>query len=285
VLAISQAGQASGQGRPREPGGYELGGLDEVEEFLTGVRRGTAPDTVLATVLCTEVVQAGAHAVWLGDRRWTELVHRHHELVRQALNRYGGREVEAGDRGVVAVFDGTARAIRCAIAVRDELLKLGLRIRAAIHAGECEVASGRPRGLAFRLTAAFTAAAQLGEVLVSSTVKDLVVGSGIEFAERGSREVEGVPGAWRLFAAGPAAPRQEDHPPPSPATALSRRESEVARLLASGLSNKEIASRLYLSERTVDNHVHNILAKLSFGSRVQVASWLARNEHTRLSTR
>jgi len=255
--------------------------LAEVQEFLTGVRGGAAPDSMLATVLCTNVAQAGAHAVWLGDKRWNQLVDRHHAVVRKALARYRGREVEAGERGVTAVFDGTARAIRCALEVRDELLDLGLRIRAGIHAGECEVAGGRPRGVALHVASAVMAAAQPDEVLVSGTVKDLVVGSGLEFADRGSREFAGVPGSWSLFAAGTLrpSPGKESVPVAVPAS-LSRREQEVARLLADGLSNRDIAERLYLSERTIDNHVHHILDKLGFDSRVQVATWLARNEHS-----
>ena len=252
--------------------------LGEVQEFLTGARSTPAPESMLATVLCTEVAQAGAHALWLGDKRWTQLVDRHHAVVRKALTRYRGREIEAGERGVTAVFDGTARAIRCALEVRDELLELGLRIRAGVHAGECEVAGGRPRGVALHIAAGVMGAGQPDEVLVSGTVKDLVVGSGLEFADRGSREFPGVQGSWSLFAAGPT-------PPSEPATevapalgqaALSRRQQEVVQLVARGLSNREIAERLYLSERTVDNHVHNILAKLGFDSRVQVATWLAR---------
>ena len=255
--------------------------IGEVQEFLTGVRSGSAPETMLATVLCTNVTQAGAHAVWLGDKRWNQLVDRHHAVVRRALAQYAGREIEAGEHGVTAVFDGTARAIRCALDVRDELLDLGLRIRAGLHAGECEMRGGRPRGVALQIASTVMGAAQPGEVLVSGTVKDLVVGSGLEFADRGTREFAGVPGSWNLFAAEPKQPGRVDEPehPVAPAT-LSRREREVAALLARGLSNREIAGRLYLSERTIDNHVHHILDKLGFDSRVQVATWLARNEHS-----
>ncbi|HEY0783523.1 MAG TPA: alpha/beta fold hydrolase [Thermoanaerobaculia bacterium] len=248
--------------------------VGEVQEFLTGVRAGPVPETMLATVLCTSVAQAGAHAVWLGDRRWGQLVDRHLAVVRKALARFHGREIEAGENGVTAVFDGTARAIRCALEVRDQLLESGLRIRAGLHAGECEVAGGSPRGVALQVAAGVMAAAQPGEVLVSGTVRDLVAGSGLEFQERGRREFAGAPGGWMLFSAG-AAPE----PPsarPAGADALSRREQEVAALVASGLSNRQIAERLYLSERTVDNHVHHILAKLGFDSRIQVATWLAR---------
>jgi DNA-binding CsgD family transcriptional regulator len=233
---------------------------------------------MLATVLCTNVTQAGAHAVWLGDKGWNQLVDRHHDVVRHALARYGGREIEAGAHGVTAVFDGTARAVRCALDVRDQLLELGLRIRAGLHAGECEIRDGRPRGVALKVASTVMGAAQPGEVLVSGTVKDLVVGSGLEFADRGSREFAGVPGSWSLFAAGPEEARHLDQPVHA-AAALSRREHEVAQLLARGLSNREIAGRLYLSERTIDNHVHHILDKLGFDSRVQVATWLAKNEH------
>jgi pimeloyl-ACP methyl ester carboxylesterase/DNA-binding CsgD family transcriptional regulator len=253
--------------------------IGEIQEFLTGVRTSAAPETVLATVLCTRVAQAGAHAVWLGGRQWNDLVDRHHAAVRKALARYGGREVEAGEQGITAVFDGTARAIKCALEIRDQLLELGLRIRAGIHAGECELAGGRPRGVALHVASSIMDAAQPSEVLVSSTVKDLVVGSGLEFAERGTREFVGVPGSWSMFAAGrdqPASAAVAAADQPVISTTLSRREQEVAGLLARGLSNREIADRLYLSERTVDNHVHHILAKLGFDSRVQIATWVAR---------
>jgi len=254
--------------------------IGEVEEFLTGARTSPASDTMLATVLCTNVSQAGAHAIWLGDERWNELVDRHHAVVRSSLVRYAGREIVAGEHGVTAVFDGTARAIRCALDVRDELLELGLRIRAGLHTGECEVGQGRPRGVALKVASSVMGAARPGEVLVSGTVKDLVVGSGLEFADRGLREFPGVPGAWSLFAAGPEEAGAATYSSRSTGRRpLSRREHEVAVLLAGGLSNREIADRLYLSERTVDNHVHHILDKLGFDSRVQVATWLERNEH------
>jgi pimeloyl-ACP methyl ester carboxylesterase/DNA-binding CsgD family transcriptional regulator len=252
--------------------------IGEVQEFLTGARSIPLPETMLATVLCTNVAQAGAHAVWMGGRQWHDLVDRHHTVARRAITRYAGREIEAGEHGITAVFDGTARAIKCALEIRDQLLELGLRIRAGVHSGECEIAGGRPRGVALHVASSIMAAAQPGEVLVSSTVKDLVVGSGLEFAERGAREFAGLPGSWGLFAAGrdqPAAASVQLDPPPVIAT-LSRRENEVAQLLARGLSNREIAERLYLSERTVDNHVHHILAKLGFDSRVQIATWMAR---------
>jgi len=255
--------------------------LGEIQEFLTGVRTEPAPDTMLATVLCTNVAQAGAHAIWLGDKRWNQLVDRHHSVVRKALARYSGREIEAGEQGMTAVFDGTARAIRCALDVRDQLLRLGLRVRAGLHAGECEVGDGRPRGVPLHVAMSVMKAAPPGEVLVSGTVKDLVAGSGLEFADRGARVFEGVPGSWSLFAAGPLEKAQTTTQAARATSAvdLSRRERDVAQLLAQGLSNRAIGERLYLSERTIDNHVHHILDKLGFDSRVQVAAWIARNEH------
>jgi pimeloyl-ACP methyl ester carboxylesterase/DNA-binding CsgD family transcriptional regulator len=254
--------------------------LGEIQEFLTGARSAPAPDTMLATVLCTEVAQAGAHAVWLGDKRWHQLVDSHHAVVRKALKQYSGKEIEAGERGITAVFDGTARAIRCAIDVRDELLHLGLRIRAGVHAGECEMAGGRPRGIALHVASNVMEVAQPGEVLVSGTVKDLVVGSGLEFTDRGVRVFSGIPGSWSLYSAGPQQAAEAAEPVRAGGgIELSRREREVAQLVARGMSNKEIAERLYLSERTIDNHVHHILDKLGFDSRVQVATWLVKNEH------
>src|SRR5207247_9875179 len=216
--------------------------LGQIQEFLTGVRTAPAPDTMLATVLCTEVAQAGAHAVWLGDRRWHHLVDSHHAVVRKALSRDHGREIEAGERGITAVFDGTARAIRCAIDVRDELLQLGLRIRAGVHAGECEVADGRPRGVALHVASSVMEAAQPGEVRVAGTIKDLVAGSGLEFADRGVRVFSDLPGSWTVYAAGPEqAPATAEPVRAGMAIELSRREREVAQLVARGLSNREIA--------------------------------------------
>src|SRR5256885_283906 len=232
--------------------------LGEVQEFLTGVRTAPPPDTMLATVLCTNVAQAGAHAVWLGDKRWHQLVDSHHAVVRSALARYSGREIDAGQRGVTAVFDGTAPAIRCALAVGDGFLQLGLRIRVGVHAGECEIGDGRPRGVALHVASSVMEAAQPGEVLVSGTVKDLVVGSGLEFSDRGVRVFAGIPGQWSIYAVGAhvaaASASLQATTPRGPT--LSRREGEVAQLLADGLSNREIAGRLFASERTVDNHVH-----------------------------
>jgi class 3 adenylate cyclase len=175
--------------------------LDEVEEFLTGTRPVHEPDRVLATVLFTDIVGSTQRAVELGDRRWRELLEAHEAAVRAELARYGGREVDTAGDGFLATFDGPARAIRAAGAIRDSVRGLGLEVRAGLHTGECELANGKVRGIAVHTGARVAALAVPGEVLVSSTVRDLVAGSGIAFEERGEHELKGVPGRWRLYAA------------------------------------------------------------------------------------
>jgi class 3 adenylate cyclase len=177
--------------------------LDEIEEFLTGVRRGPDPDRVLATVLFTDIVGSTARAAEVGDRGWHDLLERHHAVVRRALGRFRGREVDTAGDGFLATFDGPARAIQCARAIMEGVGELGLEVRAGLHTGECERAGDRVRGIAVHIGARVASLARPGEVLVSSTVKDLVAGSGIRFEERGERELKGVPGRWRLFAASP----------------------------------------------------------------------------------
>jgi pimeloyl-ACP methyl ester carboxylesterase len=174
--------------------------LDEVEEFLTGVRRGPEPNRVLATVLFTDLVGSTERASEVGDRRWRELLERHHDLVRRELERFQGREVDAAGDGFLALFDGPARAIRCARTITRGLGELGLEVRAGVHTGECEWLGEKVVGVAVHAGARVAAQSQAGEVLVSQTVKDLVVGSGIEFEDRGLRELKGVPGEWRLYA-------------------------------------------------------------------------------------
>lgn len=174
--------------------------LDEVEEFLTGVRRGPEPDRVLATILFTDIVRSTERAVELGDRRWRELLERHHEVVRRQLERFQGKEVDTAGDGFLAMFDGPARAIRCAQAIRDQVRELDLEIRAGVHTGEVELAGQDVRGIAVHIGARVAALAGSGEVFVSSTVKDLVAGSGIEFEDRDTHPLKGVPGEWHLFA-------------------------------------------------------------------------------------
>ena len=175
--------------------------LDEVEEFLTGVRHGPEPDRVLATVMFTDIVGATERAVALGDRRWRDLLDAHHGLVRRELTRLRGHEVDTTGDGFLATFDGPARAIRCACAISDGARQLGLEIRAGLHTGECELIGNKVGGIAVHIGARVAASAAPGEVLVSSTVKDLVAGSGLRFSDRGVHTLKGVPGEWRLFAA------------------------------------------------------------------------------------
>ena len=173
--------------------------LDEVEEFLTGIRRGPDPDRILATVLFTDIVGSTERAATLGDGRWRELLAAHHAAVRDQLDRWHGQEIDTAGDGFLASFDGPARAIRCACAIRDHVRALGLEIRAGLHTGECERVGSKLEGLAVHTGARVAAVAGPGEVLVSQTVKDLVAGSGIEFEPRGVHVLKGVPGEWRLF--------------------------------------------------------------------------------------
>jgi pimeloyl-ACP methyl ester carboxylesterase len=158
------------------------------------------PGTVLATVLFTDIVGSTATAAKLGDRGWRELLERHHDVVRRQLGRFRGSEVDTAGDGFFATFDGPARAIRCACAVTEAVREIGMDVRAGLHTGECELLGGKVTGIAVSIGARVAAQAGPGEVIVSSTVKDLVAGSGIRFADRGVAELKGVPGEWRLFA-------------------------------------------------------------------------------------
>ncbi|HSV37840.1 MAG TPA: adenylate/guanylate cyclase domain-containing protein [Nocardioidaceae bacterium] len=175
--------------------------LDEIEEFVTGIRPAPDADRVLATVLFTDVVGSTAHAAVRGDRTWLDLLERQQAMVRRQLERHRGREVSTAGDGFLATFDGPARAIRCADAIVQGGRALGIEIRAGLHTGEIELLGDDIGGMAVHITARVSALASGGEVLVSSTVRDLVVGSGIEFDDRGLHELKGVPGEWRLFAA------------------------------------------------------------------------------------
>jgi class 3 adenylate cyclase len=175
--------------------------VDAVEEFFTGVRPGPEPDRFLATVLFTDVVNSTARAGDLGDRRWGDLVERHHTMVRSELGLYRGVEVDTAGDGFFATFDAPGRAVRCALAVRDRVRELGLEIRAGVHTGECQVIAGKTGGIAAIVGARVREQAGPGEVLVTSTVRDLTSGSGLVFEDRGSRALKGVPREWELFAA------------------------------------------------------------------------------------
>jgi class 3 adenylate cyclase len=177
---------------------------DQIERFLNEVRdtggwEETTADRVLATVLFTDIVGSTQKASELGDRTWGELLHQHHTLIRRQLVRYHGTELDTAGDGFFARFDGPARAIRCACAITEGVKELGLEVRAGLHAGECELMDGKVGGIAVHIGARVAKEAGPGEVLASSTVKDLVAGSGIRFRERGTAELKGVPGEWRLF--------------------------------------------------------------------------------------
>ena len=158
------------------------------------------PDRVLATLLFTDLVDSTVRASELGDRRWRELVEQHHRLVRTQLGYFRGREMDTAGDGFFATFDGPARAIRCACAIRDSVRELGLEIRAGLHTGECELVDGKVGGIAVHIGARVASLAQPGEVLVSRTVRDLVAGSGIELDDRDQHTLKGVSGEWHLYA-------------------------------------------------------------------------------------
>jgi class 3 adenylate cyclase len=173
--------------------------IEEVQEFLTGERYPPQSNRVLATVMFTDIVGSTAHAARLGDRHWNELLDDHDIVVRRQLERFSGRLVSSTGDGLLATFDGPARALRCGCALRDELKRVGLEIRVGVHTGEVELRGDNVGGVAVHIGARVSALAGAGEVVASSTVKDLVVGSGIEFSDRGEHELRGVPGVWRLF--------------------------------------------------------------------------------------
>jgi pimeloyl-ACP methyl ester carboxylesterase len=173
---------------------------DAIEEFLTGSRTPVTVDRVLATVLFTDIVGSTEKAAALGDRRWRDLLDTHHVTIRRNLARFRGREIKTTGDGVLATFDGPARGVRCACAVADEIRPLGIEVRAGLHTGECEMIGDDVGGIAVHIGARVAALAGPGEVLVSSTVKDLVAGSGLRFGDRGDQNLKGVPGEWRIFA-------------------------------------------------------------------------------------
>ena len=227
--------------------------LDEVEQFLTGGRRGAEPDRVLATVLFTDIAGSTVRAAELGDRRWSELLEAHHARVRALISRYGGREVDTAGDGFLATFDGPTRAIRCAEEITAAVQTIGLEVRAGVHTGEIVLAGDDVRGIAVHVGARIASMARAGEVLVSSTVRDLVAGSGLRFDDRGLHSLKGVPGEWQLLAVA-GGPTGDEPPvtmgagnPLAPnstlvtmsdrtAIRLARRAPKVARLISRALS-------------------------------------------------
>ncbi|MDT5141426.1 MAG: hypothetical protein QOI79_758 [Mycobacterium sp.] len=173
--------------------------FQQVAEFLTGQQAEVPDDRVLATVLFTDIVDSTRRAAELGDRDWRALLDAHDAVVRSQLSRFRGREVNTSGDGFLAMFDGPQRAIRCAMAIRDAVQALGIQVRAGLHTGECEVRGDDIGGIAVHIGARVGALAGPNDVLVSSTLRDLVIGSGLEFEDRGAHELKGVPGEWRLF--------------------------------------------------------------------------------------
>jgi len=174
--------------------------LDEIEDFVTGIRPAPEPNRVLATVLFTDIVGSTGMAAEMGDGPWRRLLAEHNQVTQKQIERFGGREVKTVGDGVLATFDGPARAVRSAVAIRDGVGELGLQLRAGLHTGEIEVQPDDIAGLAVHIGARISALANAGEILVSSTVKDLTVGSGLSFDDRGTHVLKGVPGEWRLYA-------------------------------------------------------------------------------------
>jgi class 3 adenylate cyclase len=174
--------------------------VPEIQEFLTGCRESVEPERVLATVLFTDLVGSTEVVRERGDRAWRDLIERHHAVVRRELGRFRGAEINTAGDGFLASFDGPARAIRCAVAIVDAVSGLGLKVRAGLHTGECERVGDELAGIAVHLGARIAAMASPGEVVVSSTVRDLVAGSGLELVDRGLHQLKGVEERWRLFA-------------------------------------------------------------------------------------
>ena len=177
--------------------------VDEAEEFLTGSRSVSEPDRVLASILFTDIVDSTRRASDLGDRAWRVLLNQHDALAERQIERHGGRLVKTTGDGVLAMFDGPARSVRCAQAISSGAQALGLELRAGVHTGEVERRGDDIAGIGVNIAARIEALAQPGEVLVSRTVTDLVAGSGLEFHQRGEHDLKGVPGRWQVFAAIP----------------------------------------------------------------------------------
>jgi class 3 adenylate cyclase len=193
------------EGEGHIPGPATIGDFtEEIRDFLQAAAAGEtlrAPDRQLATLLFTDIVDSTEHMARLGDAGWRALIEQHHELVRRELTQARGREVDTAGDGFFAAFDGPARAVRCAQAIVHGVRELGIDVRSGLHTGECELADGKVTGIAVHTGARVAGYAGPGEVLVSSTVRDLVAGSGLEFEDRGVHELKGIPGEWRLYAA------------------------------------------------------------------------------------
>jgi class 3 adenylate cyclase len=254
--------------------------LDEVERFLTGTTVAPLPERILATFLCTEIVGAMAQAVAMGDERWSQIMEAHDQLTSALAEQHRGRLASRGTAGAILTFDGPARAIRCATTLTRRARELGIDVRAGLHTGECELRVGEVTGVAVQIATRVVARANAGEVVVSSTVVDLVAGSGIAF-ERLEHQLVAAGGRgielYRVADAfgAPATAGVEPVRVAPDAAPLSPREREVAIQIGRGLSNRMIADELSISVATVERHAANIFNKLGVRSRTQVAVWVA----------
>ena len=252
--------------------------IDEIEEFLTGARPSPVGDRVLATVLAAKLVSPVRQAARLGDRVWQERIEKLRDSTAQAFARYNGHLAVVSAEEMIGYFDGPARAVRCGLALRDAAHAFGLELAAGIHTGEIEIRDQEFSGLTVHVAKEISTKARATEVLVSGVVADLVAGSGLNFAERGSQALDGIPGELRLLAVTDA---QHLNPIASAARSagvevLTAREREVLGLVADGLSNAAIAKRLSLSDHTIKRHVANILLKLDLPTRAAAAALVGR---------
>lgn len=251
--------------------------VDEIQRFLTGERALADIDRVLVTVLRTDLADAAGAAARLGDRGWHDALAELDAVARSEISQHRGREVGIRAGEIFATFDGPARAVRCSSLIVDGGRRLGLPVRAALHTGECTVVGDEVSGVAVEIAARALGHAGPGDVIVSSTVRDLVAGSGLELEELRGRAT-GLPSGVSLLrvrvSGQPLAPVsvEDAH---GPAVALTKREREIAGLVALGLTNRQVADELVISSATVDRHVANILVKLGAHSRTQIALWAA----------
>jgi len=252
--------------------------VDEIEEFLTGAKAAPAHNRVLATIVIARLVAPERLAVRLGDLRWRERMQTWQAATSDACARHGGRCFGGGVNTIAARFDGSARAVRCALALREAARALELELAMGVHVGEVELHDNAASGFAIHIAERIAVRANVGEVLVSSLVRDLVAGSGLHFAERRTEAVDGLDKPLQLLAVVTEQHLQPIARAPTPANldALSAREHEVLKLISQGLSNAVIAEQLHLSEHTVKRHVANILLKLDLPTRAAAAALMGR---------